>query len=68
MPSDRVMEKAGKDFKVDAEHPGVLKKTLDFFSSLHENEDVKLAFDGKKLALGFGEKLGEAKAKASKSE
>ena len=31
------MEKAEKDFKLES---GVLKEILDFFSSLHEDEDI----------------------------
>ena len=44
---------------MDAQTPGILNEPLKAFAKSRGKIDVKLSFDGKKLATGYGNKLGE---------
>ena len=59
VPSDPVLKAASKQYTGDAKNPGFLNHSLDAFSKAHHNKDVKISIDGKKLASGFGKRLGE---------
>ena len=53
------LQAAFKEYTEDAEKPGFLNISFDAFAKVHQNEDVKISIDGKKLASRFGKELGE---------
>ena len=59
IPSKAVLSKQSQPFHVDAQTPGVLNEPLKAFAKSRGKVDVKLSFDGGKLATGYGKKLGE---------
>ena len=59
VPSDNILKREGDLYRTEASKPGILKTTLELFAKTQSNPDVKLAFDGKKIAMGFGKSLGE---------
>ena len=59
VPSDTILEREGNKFQVDAQQPGILTSVITSFAQSYTKPEVKLAFDGKKIANGFGNKLGE---------
>ena len=61
VPSLNSLHKLSKKYDLDAAKPGFLEEALNLFSDRNQNKDIKLAFDGKKLAYGIGHSLGEDK-------
>ena len=59
VPSDTILKRESSKFRIDSEHPGLLHSAIMSFAEGATNRDVKLAFDGKKIAIGFGSHLGE---------
>ena len=59
VPSDNSLMKEAKRFRVEADKPGILHNTLDNFVEQNRGIDCKICIDGKKLAVGFGKKLGD---------
>ena len=59
VPSDSTLEKFAADHNLEAAKPGVLKTTLDAFSTAKEGVQCKLSLDGKKITTGFGKKMGD---------
>ena len=59
VPSEQSLNKISHKYEVDASKPGFLEEALTLFADMHRSKDIKLALDGKKLAYGIGQKLGE---------
>ena len=59
VPSMRVLQRESDKYKVNVSSPGIIHDSLDAFSAIHPNKEVKLSIDGKKIAYGYGKKLGE---------
>ena len=59
VPSVKSLRKISDQYKLDAEDPGFLNRAISMFAEVHRGKDIKLALDGKKLAFGIGDKLGE---------
>ena len=53
------LQAASKEYTEDAETTGFLNISFDAFAKFHQNEDVKISIDGKKLASRFGKEFGE---------
>ena len=54
VPASRILIREGEQFRLDASKPGVLSGVLQDFAKVQKKPDVKLCFDGKKIASGFG--------------
>lgn len=59
VPGEKTLLKEGSKFRLDADETGIMKEALELFASVHQNEDIKLAFDGKKITQGYGKNFGE---------
>ena len=59
VPSDSILQRESNVYRLDLNCPGILQHSLDAFAKAHAGKDCKLSMDGKKLAYGFGKKLGE---------
>ncbi|CAH1799200.1 unnamed protein product [Owenia fusiformis] len=59
VPSDRIIEEKSARFKDIMETPGLCKDVIKEFANVHKGEDIKISIDGKKIAIGFGKKLGD---------
>ena len=59
VPSSKVLQRESAKFQLDAKSPGLIRNALEAFSDVHRGQDCKLSLDGKKIAYGFGQNLGE---------
>ncbi|CAG2219838.1 unnamed protein product [Mytilus edulis] len=54
VPSNPTLASESTKYTVGLENPGILETSLDAFAEKNVDKDIKIAIDGKKLALGFG--------------
>ena len=61
VPSDRILRRESDKYKISAEEPGLIPEALSSFKEAKGDGSVqcKISIDGKKLAYGFGKKLGD---------
>ena len=58
VPSDPVLQREGKESRLDASKPDIISQSLQAFSDLNKGKYVSLFIDGEKVASEFGQ-LGE---------
>ena len=60
VPSKNILNRESNKFRISAENPGIISDALDTFAtSKRKGTSCKISIDGKKLAYGFGKKLGD---------
>ena len=61
VPHWKVLQHLVDSAELKCDKPGVQVSNIDNFGSVHapETKSFKLSFDGKKIAPGFGKKMGE---------
>ena len=59
VPSLPILQRESDRFKVDVIKPGIMDRGLHAFAEVNTVQDCTLAIDRKKIAFGYGKKLGE---------
>lgn len=59
VPDRKILQKEVSSINIDCAEPGIIEKNIENFSRIGTDKSYKICFDGKKIAPGFGKKLGE---------
>ena len=59
VPSERTLSKHVSKDTVDANKPGIIGNSMQTFANAYPGVDCKISIDGKKIAYGFGKRLGD---------
>lgn len=59
VPTEKTLAKHVSKSKINADHPGVLQHSVETFANAYGEVDCKISLDGKKIAYGFGNKIGD---------
>lgn len=59
VPTEKTLAKHVSKSKINADHPGVLQHSVETFANAYGEVDCKISLNGKKIAYGFGKKIGD---------